>query len=180
MGSEHSTDYSSENENENTSIDIEDEINCLDSEDGEIYKVKKKDLLNKINITLEECFETTKEEEIIINDFPCKIKFINGYYCGYVLIDKINKSEYCDKKINILINSHGCDLSSLIGFAAHGGYSSYFGFDCSHPGDLSIINRTDDIYIGSFKSDEKSFKTRSYVIDQLEKMTMGIKIYLEL
>ena len=82
-------------------------------------------------------FWNYKRRKIIINDFPCKIKFINGYYCGYVLIDKINKSEYCDKKITILINFHGCDLSSLIGFAVHGGYSSYFGFDCSHPETLS-------------------------------------------
>lgn len=133
------------------------------------YKRKYGDLIDELKneyddyeLAIKECrFKHTIGDELTINGLLCKINFFGTHYCGYVIDKSVQKYNY--EKI----------------YKAHGGYTAgQFGFDCAHSGDIVLYN-----YDGNngfpyeprfYINHNSSFKTRKFVINELEKITESL------
>ena len=111
-------------------------------------------------------FFHTPRKEITINGIKCWINFFGTHYCGYVR----------DKNISI-------DCKNL-DYEPHGGFTDPYGFDCAHHDDIilhNVVNNGKGFPYQptdfSYKGDSSSFKTRKYVIKELEKLTDAIIRY---
>jgi hypothetical protein len=79
---------------------------------------------------------------LTIHGIKCKIiRTEYGYYCGYILVDY--------------------DLSTVVPFEPHGGWTAYNGFDCAHRGDYPMHKHG-------------IFRTFEFVVEQLTRIITTI------
>lgn len=85
----------------------------------------------------------------------------SGIYCGYVRLGKSNLPEEILEKIN----EESEQLDSKI-YIPHGDYTAFWGFDCSHAGDLAI----GQVIHCNKDPTEGVFRTRKYVKRECKKI----------
>ena len=104
-------------------------------------------------------FRNTKGREITINGLKCRINFFGTHYCGYVLDNSIDWNE------------------GNLDYIPHGGLTHPYGFDCAHLGDIVLYNFNGTGFPyepKSMFSEEETFKTRKFVINELDRLTKAI------
>ena len=158
-------------------IDSDETILCNDG--VSTFTCNYKNLIKEI---IENTEETTdgyrnSSESLVVNGLKCRIKFngLTGQYNGYV-VDDIVKN----------INENDIDYSP------HGGFTAGWGFDCLHHTDISLnpmmnMSSFDPEILklpfsikgqkGMFKDSNASFKTKKFVINELNKLTKSIIKY---
>lgn len=152
--------------NENFMITCDDGDGPYERKYGDLVKELKEEYDNYEEAIKNDLFHNTRGKEIIINGIKCWINFFGTHYCGYVR----------DKKC------FSIDFENL-DYEAHGGYTDAYGFDCAHAGDIILINynalgfpyEPNQGFI--WYEDISSFKTRKFVIKELEKITNAIIKY---
>lgn len=152
-------------------------------DDGEkVYKKNYSELIDELRAEFDQtenviCNDDKKyiKTKIKVNGLDCSISFNGSHYCGYVIDDLV-------KNMNISEND--------IDYEAHGGYTAWWGFDCGHFTDICFMSNMSwskkEIQFpyeppkgfGNENNKKKpTFKTRKFVIKELEKITDAILKY---
>lgn len=152
--------------NENFMITCDDGDGPYERKYGDLVKELKEEYDDYEEAIKNNRFHHTDGKEIIINGIKCWINFFGTHYCGYVR----------DKKC------FSIDFENL-DYEAHGGYTDAYGFDCAHVGDIMLVNYNAKGFPYEpniryyWHKDISSFKTRKFVIKELEKITNAIIKY---
>ena len=112
-------------------------------------------------------FGKRKIEEIVVNGIRCEINFMGTHYCGYIVINDTIRSISTEK----------------LDYKPWGGFTVDWGFDCYHYNDMSFFgcfygypSKPDNLLDDTDST--ISFKTRKFVLNELDKITKSIKRYL--
>ena len=120
-------------------------------------------------------------KQLIINNFIVRYTYHRGYLCGYVdkyskkIPKKFNKDKYKKlfiKKNKITLETLSSKKSSKI-YIPKGDYTAPFGFDCGHADDISLLEHNN-----KNNWSEQTFKSRQFVINELDKITKSLIKYL--
>ena len=109
-------------------------------------------------------------EDIVINNIKCNISFKSKSFCAKIIDDKVKKIDCKD-----------------IDYQPNGGFTSPWYFDCSHHSDIVLFpDRKSKPFPYKppaivYDDDHKpSFKTKKFVLNELEQITESINRYIEL
>lgn len=104
--------------------------------------------------------------DVIVNGYKCQIGFMTTHYCGYVVDDRVQ-------------NIHEEDID----YEPHGSFTAIWGFDCCHCNDINFVgcikgypSKPNNIFM--INRNTSSFKTRKYVLNELDKITKSIDRYI--